>query len=93
MTTTTDTFFEQLNRIANRDNPMPVGPIPYRGYTITPVINHNPNLFGVDVYTRDDHPSRRVGKTVYMVQKEGYADCNYFRSLMKAKRWVRRITD
>lgn len=65
--------------------------IAYKGYDIRPIINYNPYLFHNWDAGPEDSPKRRVGKTVYLVSKQGYADGTYFKTIAGAKRFIKEI--
>ena len=91
--TTTPTWINYLNSIAtgiNQNTSMPSGSFPYKDYTITPVINDNPHLFHNWDACPANSPKRCVGKTVYLVTKEGFVDETYFKNLQAAKKFIRR---
>lgn len=85
-------WMSYLQTLANKESVMPSGAFNYRGYTITPLINHNPYLFHNWDAGPEDSPKRRVGKTVYFVTMEGYVDGTYFKSLAGAKRFIRKCS-
>ena len=89
MNNTTDRFTYYLEGLVNKESPLPSGSFDYRGYTITPLINHNPYLFHTWDACPSNSPRRRVGKTIYQVTLKGYTDETYFKSLNVAKRFIR----
>jgi hypothetical protein len=79
----------QITAGTNSNTGMPSGSFEYQGYTITPVINDNPYLFHNWDAVPANSPKRKVGKTVYLVTLQGYADETYFKNLQAAKKFIR----
>jgi len=87
--TSWENYLDEVYGLADQMNPMPAGGFLYQGYTITPVINHNPHLFHNWDACPANSSRRRVGKTVYLVTLQGYADETYFKNLQTAKKFIR----